>query len=71
MGIPYCACVSERVVHGAIHVPEETLGILSFDKDRVHGHIDTWLLVKKAISDTDLINTGVHRPHPYHGTGHT
>ena len=71
MRIPHCACVGERVVHGTIHVPEETLGVLTFDKDGVHGHINARLLVEEAISDTDLIDTGVHRPHPYHGTCHT
>ena len=71
MRIPYRTCVSERVVHSPIHMPKKTFGILSFDKDGVHGHINTWLLVKEAIPDTDLINTGAHRTHPYHGTGHT
>lgn len=66
--IPYCTCIGERIVHGTVHVPEETLCILSLDKDGVYGHVDTRLLVEEAISDVDIIDTGAQRPHPHHDT---
>ena len=55
-------------MHGTVHVPEETLCILSLDKDGVYGHVDTRLLVEEAISDVDIIDTGAQRPHPHHDT---
>ena len=58
-------------MHGTVHVPEETLCILSLDKDGVYGHVDTRLLVEEAISDVDIIDTGTQRSHPYHGTSYT
>ena len=70
MGIPDCARIGERIVHGTVHVPEETLGILSFDKDGVDGHIYAGLLVEEAVPDTELFHTRAHRAHPQEGDSH-
>lgn len=58
-------------MHGTVHVPEETLCILSLGKDGVYGYVDAWLLVEEAISNVDIINTRAHRTHPYHGASYT